>query len=341
MRPCGNQGIWTRVFVQESMHYLGNRTRQRPQEKGEALGLLGALVGGSLGFMLGGPLGAMVGGVLGSQVGDPRPEELRHRSAQPRVFGRCPSCRRLVSFTQGEPLVCPGCGVHLSTSAGGGFGAGPFGDFGTGRATGTADAGTAQSAFMVALISLAAKVAKADGQVSPEEIAAFDDFLRQDLGMNPAERRLAARIFNQARDSTLPASAFAQQLRGIMRDQPDRLRDLISILLKIAWADGRLDPAEEKLIRGVAADLGLTGRDYEEAAALFSRGNLNSAYALLGLSSDANPEEIRRSYRRLAREYHPDTMAAKGLPEDFLKFANEKLQAINEAYGQIRRARGF
>jgi len=309
--------------------------------KGDALGLLGALVGGSLGFMLGGPLGAMVGGVLGSQVGDPRPEELKHRFARPRIFGRCPSCGRLLSFAPGESLVCPGCGARLSAGPGAANGAGHFGGPGNGRAAGTANAGTAQSAFMVALISLAAKVAKADGRVSPAEITAFDDFLRQDLGMNPEERSLAARIFNQARDSRVPAAAFARQLREVMRGQPDRLRDLISILLKIAWADGRLDPAEEQLIRTIAADLGLTGRDYEEAAALFARGNLNSAYALLGLSPDASQEEIRRSYRRLAREYHPDTIAAKGLPEDFLKFANEKLQAINEAYGQIRRARGF
>jgi DnaJ like chaperone protein len=303
------------------------------------LGLLGALVGGSLGFMLGGPLGAMIGGALGAHVGDPRPEELGARPGRSRVYGRCPACRRVVAFAPGETLVCPGCGARLSAGPGGAPGGAAAGL--GGGAAGATDQQNAQSAFIVALISLAAKVAKADGRVRPEEIAAFDGFLRHDLGMSAEERRVAARIFNQARDSAVPASAFARQLDGIMAGRRDRLRDLVSLLLKIAWADGRLDPAEERLIRSIAADLGLSATDYEEAAALFSRGDLDAAYALLGLTSAASDDEVRRSYRRLAREYHPDVIGSKGLPEDFLKFANEKLQAINEAYGQIRKARGL
>jgi DnaJ like chaperone protein len=109
----------------------------------------------------------------------------------------------------------------------------------------------------------------------------------------------------------------------------------------MAWADGMLDPAEESLIRSIASDLGLTKRDYEGAKALFSRGNLAAAYSLLGVKPSATVDQIKTSYRRLAREYHPDTLAAKGLPEDFTKFATEKLQAINDAYSQIRKARGF
>jgi DnaJ like chaperone protein len=194
---------------------------------------------------------------------------------------------------------------------------------------------------MVALISLAAKVAKADGQVHPEEIAAFDQFLTQDLGMPPRERKVAAQIFNQARDSRLPAAEFARQLRSIMPNQPHRMRDLVTLLLKIAWADGQLHPKEEALIRAIASDLGLGQRDYEEARALFSRGSPTAAYALLGLTPSASEEEIKKKYRRLAREYHPDTLAAKGLAEDFTKFANEKLQAINQAYATIKKERGF
>jgi DnaJ like chaperone protein len=203
------------------------------------------------------------------------------------------------------------------------------------------DQGTAQSAFMVALISLAAKVAKADGNVTRQEIAAFDAFLRGELGMSADERRMAARIFNQARDSTVPASEFARQIRSLLGGQPDRLRDLVALLLKVAWADGRLASVEESLIRSIADDLGLSGRDFEEAKALFSRGNLPAAYALLGLDADASDQQVKKSYRRLAREYHPDTLAAKGLPEDFTRYANEKLQAINEAYDLIKRTRGF
>jgi DnaJ like chaperone protein len=177
--------------------------------------------------------------------------------------------------------------------------------------------------------------------VTREEIDTFDKFLRLDLGMPAEERRIASRIFNQARNSAVPPSDFARQIREIMAGRPDRLRDLVSLLLKIAWADGHLDPTEESLIRSIAVDLGLGSRDYEESKALFSRGNLQAAYALLGVASNSSNSEIKRNYRRLVREYHPDTLASKGLPEDFTKFANEKLQAINEAYDLIKKERGL
>jgi DnaJ like chaperone protein len=300
------------------------------------MGLLGALVGGGLGFMLGGPIGAMLGGAIGASVNDPSAQSWRPSQGQPRLYGRCPNCRAAISLDPGATLICPQCGVQLRLGAG----AGRFGGGTRGAAEAQARS-SAQSAFMIALISLAAKVAKADGRVSNEEIAAFDAFLRDDLGMPAEDRRIAAQIFNRARDSEIPAHELAGQLRSVMAGQPDRLRDLVSLLLKIAWADGRLDPGEESLIRSVASDLGLSSRDYEEAKALFSRGNLAAAYALLGVAPTASDDDVRKSYRRLARDYHPDKVAAKGLPEDFLKFANEKLQAINEAYAQIRKARGF
>jgi DnaJ like chaperone protein len=300
------------------------------------MGLLGALLGGSLGFLLlRGPLGLVLGGILGYHLGDAG-LDLSGTGRRQMLRGRCPNCQRNISLSLAEPLVCPHCGVQLRAGPGlrGGAGVGT-------KSQEKADQETAQSAFMVALISLAAKVAKADGKVTREEVATFDGFLARELGMPAAERRIAARIFNQARDSRVPASAFARQVRSILAGQPDRLRDLVSLLLKIAWADGKLDPVEESLIRSIAADLGLSERDYAGAKALFSRGNPSAAYAVLGVEPTASETEIKRSYRRLAREYHPDKLAAKGLPEDFLKFANEKLQAINEAYELIREQRGF
>jgi DnaJ like chaperone protein len=300
------------------------------------MGLLGALVGGGLGLLLGGPLGAVLGGVLGASVADPSIDHWRQGTTRGRIVGRCPNCQAVISFAPGAAMTCPRCGVRLGPAPRPGPGQGRAYDSTRGAAQ-----ARAQSAFMVALICLSAKVAKADGHVSSAEVQAFDSFLRHELGMPAAERRLAARIFNQARDSDVPARDYARQLRTILPGQPNRMRDLISLLLKIAWADGKLDPAEETLIRSIAGDLGLSSRDYEEAKALFSRGNLSAAYAVLGLEASASVEDIKKNYRRLAREYHPDTLAAKGLPEDFTKFATEKLQAINDAYTQIRQARGF
>jgi DnaJ like chaperone protein len=266
------------------------------------MGLLGTLIGGGLGFVLGGPLGAIIGGALGSGV----------------EFG-------------GEARVHPG--VRGARTGGGGrphFGRPGYNPL------------HAQQTFMIAMISLAAKVAKADGNVSHAEVKSFDDFLRNQLNMTSDERRVAARIWNEARDSDIPAEEFARQIRQLLVGQTARMRDLISLLVSIAMADGELHPAEERMIRSIAATLGLGSRDYDEAVGMFSpRKNLETSYSVLGLAPDAPDAEIKKAYRKLAREYHPDVVANKGLGEDFQKFAAEKMRAVNSAYEAIRQERGL
>ena len=313
------------------------------------MGLLGALVGGSIGFMFGGPLGAVIGGAFGSQWGEGFGPKQQHGDPR-RMVGRCPACGKVVSFAPGEQLICSNCGAHLS---GGAAGAGRTAGHGRHAGAGYAGAGyddawrgdpsyaqgQAQSAFMVAMISLAAKVAKADGRVSPEEIRFFDDFLHSSLGMSAADRRIAARIFNQARDSSVPAGEFARQIRGILGHQTDRLRDLVCLLLKLAYADGVLGKAEETLIRQIARDLGIGDRGYQECLALFGHDSIENAYQTLGLERTATDREVKTAYRRLAKEYHPDTLAAKGLSEEFESYAREKMRAVNGAYERIRDTR--
>jgi len=265
------------------------------------MGLLGALFGGTVGFMLGGPLGAMIGGAIGAQSGG----SIRVEDWQRRAAG-----------------------------------------------PGRLGARDAQSAFLVAVISLAAKVCKADGRVSPAEVRAFDLFLRDNLGMPADERRHAARVFNEARDSDVPASAFARQIGMVLAGQPDRLRDIVTVLLHIAHADGSLHRAEEDLIRSITRDMGLTDRDFDQCRAFFAGGPRGPSgrpaaavaaddYKVLGLTPDAGDAEVKKAYRKIAREYHPDVLQSKGLPEDFMAFAKEKLQKVNEAYDRIKRQRGM
>lgn len=200
-----------------------------------------------------------------------------------------------------------------------------------------------RTAFLVAVISLAAKVSKADGHVSEAEIRTFDAFLRDHLRMSPEDRRMAGRIFDEARDSPIPAGDFARQVRGVMGQAPDRLRLIVTLLLQIAHADGRMHQAEDEMIRGIARDLGLADRDYQECRALFApvQDSLETAYEALGVAPDATDDEVKKAYRRLAREYHPDILQGKGMPEEFLQSGKEMLQKINAAYDRIKKDRGF
>lgn len=277
------------------------------------MGLLGTLVGGSLGFMMFGPLGAIVGGAIGANIGE--------GPGRPGYGG-------------GRP----GAGAY-DPRRGGAYdrrpGASPYGEP-------LRDTRQAQQAFLVAMISLAAKVAKADGRVTEQEVRSFDAFLRDRLGMGADDRRMAARLFNEARDSQVPAEEFARQVRALIGHEPDRLRDLISLLMSVAAADAGIDPAEDRLLRSIAREMGLSARDYEAASAMFyPRRDPDAPYAVLGLTRDATDDEVKKAYRRLAREYHPDVVVNKGMGEDFRKFADEKMRAINAAYDAVKEARGL
>jgi DnaJ like chaperone protein len=199
-------------------------------------------------------------------------------------------------------------------------------------------------AFAVALTSLAAKVAKADGQVTGDEVRAFDSFLQNSLRMSVADRRFASTVFNTARDSTAPASEFAQQLRVVFRGHDDRLRDILTMLLMVAFADGKLHPAEEALLRSICVDMGLSEADYQSCKATFmASAGLSDIdpYEVLGVPSSASDEEVRGAHRRLTREYHPDVLESKGLAEDFKEFADSKMSAINDAWSLVREERGL
>jgi DnaJ like chaperone protein len=273
------------------------------------MGLLGTLVGGSLGFMMFGPLGAIVGGAIGANIGE--------------APGRPP-------YGGG-----PAGGSPYDPRYGGRPGARPYGDP-------LRDPRQAQQAFLIAMISLAAKVAKADGRVTEQEVRSFDAFLRDRLGMSAEDRRVAARLFNEARDSGVPAEDFARQVRALIGHEPDRLVDLMSLLMSVAAADSGLHPAEERLLRSIAREMGMTARDYETAAAMFApRQDPDAHYKVLGLTRDASNDEVKKAYRRLAREHHPDVVVNRGMGEDFRKFADEKMRAINAAYDAIKEARGL
>jgi len=261
---------------------------------------------GLLGTLIGGSLGFMMGGPLGAIIGGAIGSNIN---------------------VSGGARVHPGARVNGQ---------------GYRRSTTGFNPLEAQQTFMIAMISLAAKVAKADGAVTDAEIRSFDQFLKNQLGMAAVERRVAARIFNEARDSDIPAEEFARQIRQLLVNQPARMRDLISVLISIAMADGRYHESEERLIRSIAREMGLTDRDYDEAAAMFNpRANVDTSYTVLGVTKGATDAEIKKAYRKLAKEYHPDVVANKGMGEDFQKFAAEKMRAINSAYDAVREARGF
>jgi len=198
-----------------------------------------------------------------------------------------------------------------------------------------------QVAFTVAVIVLAAKMAKADGEVTRDEVDAF----KQIFHIPPDEMKTVGKIFDEARQDASGFEPYAQQVADMFSHDKEVLEELLGGLYHIAQADGIIHPGEVKFMEDVAEIFGVDGHAFERIRASFSGGGgaaeTGDAYEILGLKPDAADDEIKSTYRKLIRDYHPDKLMSHGLPQEFVDLANEKMAAINAAYDLIAKQRGI
>jgi DnaJ like chaperone protein len=189
--------------------------------------------------------------------------------------------------------------------------------------------------FTIAIIGLSAKMAKADGTVTDDEIAAFGRIFR----VPPQEEANVRRIFNLARQDTAGYEVYAGQIARLLRGNPGMLEDVLDGLFEIAKADGVLHPAELQFLERVADIFGFSPDEFRRIRASHVGPDKADPYVVLGVDHGASDDEIKHTYRLLVRENHPDSLIARGVPEEFLRLANEKLAAINAAYAKIQQER--
>lgn len=187
-------------------------------------------------------------------------------------------------------------------------------------------------AFTIGMIALGAKMAKADGVVTDIEIAAF----KQVFHIPESELPAVARVFNLAKQDTAGFETYARQIARLFEAQHTILEDVLDGLFHIAKADNAFHPGEHGFLREVAMIFGFGEQDFARIRARHVTV-ADDPYLILGLSRDASEEEIRRRYRELVREYHPDRHIAAGMPEEMIDIATERLQKVNEAYDRIMR----
>lgn len=197
-----------------------------------------------------------------------------------------------------------------------------------------------QFTFFLAVFSMLAKLAKSDGRVSEEEIAAIEKFMDHDLNLDARGKRLAINIFNAAVRSDQTFQAFAHQFYHRFSYQPQMLHMMIDILVRVSVADGHVSEAEKRLIQDAARIFNFSNAQYENVLSKHYQSS-DQYYAVLGCKRGDSNEHIKKQYRKLVFEYHPDKIAAKGLPEEFTKLASDKFREIQEAYDAIKKERNI
>jgi DnaJ like chaperone protein len=276
----------------------------------------GGIIGGVLGFMLGsfvgGPLFGIIGAVIGSSLGR---------------------------------------GLNLTQSRGG---------FSSQSQTTGGD-----NLFFISLFSMLGKMAKADGQVSESEMNTIRQFMTRDLNLDPLHQSQAMAIFNRSLSSPESFEQYAQQFYIRFRSRPQFIELMIDALVRVAYADSVVHPAEQHLLESAVRIFQVTSYTYESIknryvngqgsrnsgssyqssgssyGTSYSSSSSNLNYAALGCTSSSSDAEVKKAYRKKVSEFHPDKIAAKGLPAEFTKFANDKFREIQEAYEEIKKVRKF
>ncbi|TYC51732.1 DnaJ family molecular chaperone [Rhodobacterales bacterium] len=196
--------------------------------------------------------------------------------------------------------------------------------------------GTNSVGFTVAMIALSAKMAKADGVVTTDEVIAFRELF--DVPEN--EERNVARLFNLAQEDVSGFEIYAKKLADLFPYDRKTLLDILDGLFHIAKADGVVHENEIGYLSKVAEVFGLSEREFSKVLARHVRSDGNP-YEVLGMGPEASDQELKAHYRREVQETHPDRLIARGVPEEFVRIANDRLAALNDAWAKISAERGI
>jgi DnaJ like chaperone protein len=214
---------------------------------------------------------------------------------------------------------------------------------------------TVRTLFYTTTFSVMGHLCKADGRVSEAEIALARQVMVR-LELSGEQRKNAMRLFNEGKRPGFPLELSLARFRQEMRNQRNLLRTFLEIQIAAAYSDGQINPPEQELLSTICENLGISRFEYEQiyayarAEANYRReqprqkapqGTLTDAYATLKVDAKSGEAEIKRAYRRLMSQNHPDKLASKGLSDEKVRQATLRTHEIRQAYERIREARGF
>ena len=193
-----------------------------------------------------------------------------------------------------------------------------------------------QVAFFAALFACLAKLAKADGRVDEAEVQKIEEIISKKLNLSGEHRNFAINIFQKAKDDKNSFEAYASNLYKILSSSPNSLLVFYEILFELALADGILHPKEDELLKKIPHIFNFDQNVYDNFYEKYVSQN-KSYYKVLGVKENSPFGDIKKSYLKKRKEFHPDTLIGKGLPEEFVEKAKEKFIEIQEAYEELEK----
>ncbi len=207
-----------------------------------------------------------------------------------------------------------------------------------------------QMAFFTTTFSVMGHLAKIDGQVSKSEINMAEHIMQQ-MSLNSEQRKAAIELFNQGKQADFPMDDILLQFKRECHRRTNLMQMFLEILISTAYADQKLDAAEHRALIYIAETIGFSTDKLEQLILMVNaqsqhaqqppqaKTSLSQAYAILGVDSEVSDDVLKKTYRRLMSQHHPDKLVAKGLPDEMIKLANEKTSEIKAAYEAIKKSR--
>ncbi|PPR53465.1 MAG: Co-chaperone protein DjlA [Alphaproteobacteria bacterium MarineAlpha5_Bin2] len=194
-----------------------------------------------------------------------------------------------------------------------------------------------KNVFALCIIVLSAKIAKADGQVTKEEIYTF----KEKFNIQAEEMSEVSKIFNEAKKSSFGFKNIADQVGNLFSDNKVLLEQLLNNLFYIAEADGLTSINEVEVLRSISQSFHFNETDFQRIFHSRLNNKESDPYKILGVTREDSDNNIRKKWIELSKEHHPDYLIAKGMPKEFIKEANKELSSINLAYDKIKELRDF
>lgn len=210
-----------------------------------------------------------------------------------------------------------------------------------------------KQSFFETTFLLSGYMAKADGRISQQEVDHTEAIISQ-MGLDATQRKRAIELFQQGASAGFQAEATIAEFMQVSRGQRQLCQTLLFFLISLALADHKIEQVERDVLSRLAVQLGFTQAQLEQMLRMAqaqghfhgSSGygaqpgtSLEDAYEALGVSKDVDDKALKRAYRKLMSENHPDKLIAKGVPEDMIKLATERSQEIQAAYEMIKKSR--
>jgi DnaJ like chaperone protein len=196
-----------------------------------------------------------------------------------------------------------------------------------------------QAAYFISIFSILGKFAKIDGVITKDEIAVTQNFINS-LPIRNEEKQFAKKVFKEAKDSRYTIEDFAVQFYQINRQRPELIHSFFDLLFQMAAADSVFHPAEEAALKRIKGIFHISDQQFNNVKSVYF-DDVDKSYKLLNCTPESTNQEVKSNYKKLVKDFHPDRIVSKGLPEEFTEFATKRFREIQEAYEKIRRERNF